>query len=715
MPAPTWFLRTVKLSNILGFLGHTELKFGDGLQVIEAPNHTGKTSLAISLLWGLTGQLPSVERISAGQFKLKNKLASNKEIAEVDIVLENNQNEKLLISRSTNSTANRSHLVVKFNENVYSGDKAQETILTQLGLKPQSLEGCSIVLQDQRLSLIAGDLKKSSAVIHDILGLSVLSKLVPIIKEKLTDLNKIIKDFEDLDPLKKWEERHASLNDELNVKENEAIVKGYPKQFFHSNFLANEFKDLCHRLEMENCLDGRSPKETVDILRKALARKRDQNPSKNKRDQLAAHIPTVAAALKKICDVKTYVQDTEKKYLDLRSQYHVGLQEIAPTLQKYAAEILAKQAALDLLKEQNGLFSHSLSLLKKQGCGSSCPLCQQPVDQMELLREIEAKLGDTIKKSMVELENEIKQLTAAKQGIENLKMRFNELQGSLGNALNDSIHSLNPLGERYKDAIVWIQQNSAQPLSNTRDLLSTFENLNANIHKYYSELNIEHDKAKMMSLEYDQSLMPLENKLDNCAMYLIPIHDIHVKLLEHDKSKAERVNKGKAHGALLDSTKGYLKQLEELKTFLQNQEKDKANQVIAGHQDFVTDFFVKVAGNPHYDRIAITAEENRGSVKYDFEASSTKNASFTDAAKHVLSGSDLSVACLGLVLSLTKGKSNKTGFMVLDDPGESFDTIRMDNFAKAIQTMPGHQTIILTHQRDFADKLRRNGADSISL
>ena len=50
-----------------------------------------------------------------------------------------------------------------------------------------------------------------------------------------------------------------------------------------------------------------------------------------------------------------------------------------------------------MLKEQNGLFFHSLSLLNKQECSSSCPLCQQPVNRIELLKEIEAKLGDSIK------------------------------------------------------------------------------------------------------------------------------------------------------------------------------------------------------------------------------------------------------------------------------------------------------------------------------
>ena len=127
------------------------------------------------------------------------------------------------------------------------------------------------------------------------------------------------------------------------------------------------------------------------------------------------------------------------------------------------------------------------------------------------------------------------------------------------------------------------------------------------------------------------------------------------------------------------------------------QEKEKANQMIAQHEDFVSQFFINVTNNPNYDRIAITADTDRGSVKYDFEVSSTKSPHFTDAAKHVLSSGDLSCACLGLMLSLMKGRSNKTSFLVLDDPGESLDAIRMENLAANLQFTADQQTIILTH------------------
>ena len=72
--------------------------------------------------------------------------------------------------------------------------------MSQLGLKPQSLEGCNKTLGSTINELQVIYIR--AVKLHDILGLSFLSKLVPIIKEKLKDL-RLVKDVEGIDPKKK--------------------------------------------------------------------------------------------------------------------------------------------------------------------------------------------------------------------------------------------------------------------------------------------------------------------------------------------------------------------------------------------------------------------------------------------------------------------------------------------------------------------------------
>lgn len=717
MSETSWFLRKVKLSNILGFSGQREIAFCDGLQVIEAHNHTGKTSLAIALLWGLTGQLPSIDRISASQFKLKNKLADDKEKAEIEILLENSKGEKLQIIRSAKSTNRNTTLSVKMNEGAFADDDAQAILYKLLGLKPQSLEGCCIVLQDHRLSLITGDQKKSSAAIHDILGLSMLASLVPIINKKLSELKKVVKDFEGSDPKKKWEERLFELSNELKLKEEEAIKKGFGREIFNSpDYLNLEFQTLYQSLAMPNRFEGKSPKELVGLFRQELHIKRNQNPCKAKRDVLTGESNLVKESLLKVEKVNAEIKEIERNYSETVNHYKVDIEGIVQKIQACENEIASKQAAYDRLKEQNGLLTYSLSVLSKQDCKSSCPVCQQTVDYRKLMVDIQSKLGDSIKKSLEEYAQDLERLFNSKRDSEKLQLEFKELENNLKRALGNSLNALEALGDNFKLEFTLIQQTLNEKfLNKISEISRKFENLGQAVRNRLIQINAALEQADTFYRKFDQDLIPLESKLDNIAMYLIPINDIHIKLEDHAKSKIEKENQSKEYVQLLDIARGNINQLEEFKAYLQNQEKDKANQIIAEHQDFASNFFVKVAANPHYDKISIKAEEDRGSVKYDFEASSTKNPTFTDSAKHVLSGGDLSVACLGLMLSLTKGKSNKAGFLVLDDPGESFDLIRMDNFAKTIQSSLGHQTIILTHQSEFAEKLRNSGAASINL
>jgi DNA repair exonuclease SbcCD ATPase subunit len=70
-----WQLQKVQVRNLLGFQGLKERHFQPRIQVIEAPNHTGKTSLTMALLWGLTGIIPELPRINRHSFRLSNKHA----------------------------------------------------------------------------------------------------------------------------------------------------------------------------------------------------------------------------------------------------------------------------------------------------------------------------------------------------------------------------------------------------------------------------------------------------------------------------------------------------------------------------------------------------------------------------------------------------------------------------------------------------------------
>lgn len=485
-----------------------------------------------------------------------------------------------------------------------------------------------------------------------------------------------------------------------------------PTNFSLSEFLQKEFKAIYQSLEISPQPENMSAKTAVIFLREAIKSKRMQNPLKAKQGELNSKINQIKEHQERIQRIKHAITEAANAYSTSVNQHKLGITELVPKFMNVAESHTIKHQAFLLLKEQHGLYAHSLSLLKQQNDICTCPLCNQAIDRQALISNIYAKMDQSIKTALEIQENEVKQLSHEKAALEDLQRKYKAFEQTIQQHLHDAFKIVKQWGNKYDEQITSLSGN---PLTKLKSIIAFFDVLEKDIQISLENSLQELAQVNNKSQYYEDQLNPLEQRLDKIALYLIPIHDIHCKLLEHEERKNIGEEKSRAYITLLDAAKSYHIQLTEFKNFLQVQEKEKANQVVAEHEDFVSQFFVNVASNPNYDRIAITADTDRGSVKYDFEASSTKSPRFTDSAKHVLSGGDLSCACLGLMLSLMKGKSNKANFLILDDPGESLDAIRMGNLAANLQSTTDQQTIILTHQQDLATKLRQAGATAINL
>jgi len=231
----SWCLRNLKITDLLGFQQTVEFPFEAGLQVLEAPNHTGKTSLTMALLWGVTGLVPNLARINKHSFRLTNKHAGDNAQPSVQITLSQADGRELVIKRAYQARPDiETDLSVDLDDKSFSGQQAQDLIWSELGLKPSSLEGCGVVLQDHRLGLITGKDSDVSDVINDMLGLYTLSQLVPTLdaaSKEAADLRKEVQTFlTDADPVAKWLDRDKQLNEELQQLENRAIESGLAKE-----------------------------------------------------------------------------------------------------------------------------------------------------------------------------------------------------------------------------------------------------------------------------------------------------------------------------------------------------------------------------------------------------------------------------------------------------------------------------------------------------
>lgn len=712
---PQWSLKHVSLSKILGYYDTKEFHFHDGLQVIKADNHTGKTSFATAMIWGLTGQLPDIDRIASVQFRLKHKLAGDKDEARIQITLADNLGNQLVIRRHTTSSTKSAKVSVSFNSDIYEGAQAQDFIQKQLGLKPDSLEGCCVVLQDQHLSLITGDVKKKSGIIHDILGLSTLSKLMPIVTKRISELAKLIEEMEGADPLQKWKEEHQKLGQDLLIKEREAAERGNDQSLFgNSEFLDRIFNKFALDLKCSPYIPGSNPREFVQLLRTALENQRNQNLHQSQHTKLNNELTTYKSVLEKIDESQTRFQKAQQHYPVVYEDSLLYQNDI-PSLLKSVELLLANtDAAIEAVNAQHGLFTHSLSLLNHAPDCHECPLCQQSVNHADLVQKIKGNLNESTRKSLEEYQAQLAALKSKKQFLVQHQTKYQEWEKTLKEQLAKSLADIARIQLQRRRGVEQLEalaNNSAldslAAVSAACDTIKDDLSINISMtENALAQLNAVRD-------ELDRKYKPLQADLDNIALYLLPIHELQQKLLSHEQKQSSEANKNLGLSTLINETKVHWNDMVKFKEILQNQERQKAKQVIKDHKDFVSRFFVQVSQHPHYDSIDITPEEDRGSVKYYFNASSSKSPEYTDNARHVLSGGDLSCASLGLILSLTKGQSNRTKFLILDDPAESLDRIRINNLAKALQGSSSSQMIILTHQNDLAEQLMANGASPV--
>jgi len=204
-----WHLQKLQLKNLLGFQGLREQRFQPGIQVIEAPNHTGKTSLTMALLWGLTGNIPNLPRISRQSFRMSNKHAGTdaEQFCQIDLV--DDAGRCMTVKRLYRGARADldTELTLEVDSKILSGQDAQARIVEELRVKPGGLEGCGVVLQDHRLGFITGKDSYISEIISDMLGLTVLSRFVPTLEERLKEAKGLQKEItgylEAADPLKK--------------------------------------------------------------------------------------------------------------------------------------------------------------------------------------------------------------------------------------------------------------------------------------------------------------------------------------------------------------------------------------------------------------------------------------------------------------------------------------------------------------------------------
>jgi hypothetical protein len=716
-----WTILSVQIRDLLGFQGERRFDFAPGLQVIEAANHTGKTSLALALLWGLTGQIPKLDRLNLKSFRLWNRHAGENASPLVVIDLKDSTGCRMQIRRRyvgrTRDTEGTVEVSVRDEE--LAGAEADERILTELGVKSSSLEGCGIVLQDLRHRLITGTDAEVGEVVNDMLGLEALSEVVPLLEEMAGGADQLRREIEAYlqggNPLQRWQEGEQRLAEELRRREAEALEGGFAASALDSpgELIQSELAALAKDLKVEASPHSTAPRTDVDRLRKALGTRRKSSPLARELAKVSAERPQfedLAKGLRKLAE-------KWRKHGALLDEESARGEMDRVTLSRQisgcdAKLTSARENEAELQGEQELLGVAYKHLLGHPGT-KSCPLCLTKMAGSALRDGLRERIDGKVAAGLAAASAEQEKLKAKRRKAEKRLGELDELTGAherLAREAESFSERLSGLGFK---AAYRVKPEALFLDAKQRDLLVKAIELGAD----EAERNVaalqgrEAELSAAMEEQEEAVHQPIEKRINLVRDALVPLLEAADGVEAHGELRDAAQQRASELERALQEAREFSGRLKKIAAAVSEEESTRATAAIKKRLPFVSDFFARVAGNPDFTGLEIQTNVSRNKVAYALRATSSKMAALGDAVGHVLSEGDVSAAGIALLLGLASGDSHQLGFVLLDDPAQGMDPVLQRNLARELSKLENHsQVIILTHQPDFAAALTDEGA-----
>jgi chromosome segregation ATPase len=714
-------LRLVKVRDLLGFQGEHSFDFGPRLQVFEAPNHSGKSSLAMAVLWGLTGAIPALDRLNRQSYRLSNKHAGENAKTSVEIVLEDATGSRMEIRRPYvgRTRGGEDPVDLTVGDEELSGAEATARILLELGVGQSSLEGCGVVLQDHRLKLITGKDAEISEVINDMLGLAVLSEVVPMLESMSTNADQLRKEMEAFmeegDPLVRWEEGRQRIEKDLHTRENRALKAAFDPVALEAprRLAEGEVSSLAAALKTDPPKPDVVPRDEIERFRKRLANLRKGTPLFGELTTVGAQRPPVEAAVKSVRKLAKKWRDHDGELAQQAGRGELDLETLSGVVADCDRRLAQNKALAEEGRGTQRLLDVAYAHLLQHPETESCPLCQSRITGKELGESVRARIDSKLVTELECLAGEEREMKAKKQRVEKRMTEVQELKKGHNQLVQEAETELERLTEIGYKTTWSVDAKQLFESADARTALAlAIEKTVVELEGRVADLLAQEEKLQGRIEEQEaQVFQPLESRMNRVRDDLIPLLDTVEELQIHGSLRDEASRRTDELQKILREAKDTASRLKRIAAAVSEVESARATESIRTRLPFVSDFFAKVAGNPDFTGLEIETSMVRNKVTYSLRATSSKMAALGDAVGHVLSEGDMSAAGMALALGLASGDSHCLGFLLLDDPAQGMDPTLQRNFARELARLPEiPQMIILTHQPDFAEALVAEGA-----
>ena len=732
----SWVIRKITCQDIKGFNGSYEFSFESGLNVIYGPNGQGKSSIVDSLRWALIGKLPKVDAIAAGSQSLINKNAGLVNgMPEVIVEMTNNDNENMIIIRRGHKKPISSReyggltpgqeglepLEVSVHGDSYTGwyGEAQEIIEEKLGLKSSTLAKCSVVAQEDIMSIVSGKETELNNILHDLLGIRSLVDIGPELSEGKRKADSVVKKLNkelsgNDSPINKWTSQNDLLDAELNAKQSQAQSEHNFK--LHEVEERSQIEDAIIQrfVECETLLaDDYSTLEISDRFienQKKVDQLSGQDPTHENAKQLVAESEKNKSLLTELNRIDEFWRDCNIIMSELLDEEELNLVSLASKKNEKEESFhnkKAEQKALDLSERL------STSIIEHLDSSSEdldeCPICKSPAEHAKMKSLAEELMSPETVAIRSKLKSEVEVLEEAHNDSKALYESAEELHTKIHSGVNE----IDLIIAKLPNNVNLATKSEKQLLSSSNEI---------------SDFLIEIKRVKDIVLQRNKEIKEQEGDLDTQSekwrkstieplrQYLVEISAL-IQLLDAFSTvdnHATRLQQAQDDQALLsdrlDRAKALKTMLSELLKNLHISQRNNAIQAINNALPEINVIYREVCSNPQYDHLQIDPTIKKGSIVYSFRTL-PQQRTFGDVAAVVLSGGNQAVASIAALMALAAGGSHQFPSLILDDPCVQMDPETIERWAKAASNFTqNQQLIVFTHQPEVADHLENNGA-----
>lgn len=686
-----WWLKTLTVEGFRGYIESRSLDVSEPFVLLEGPQRSGKSSTLAAIEWGLFGDEIAKKQIGIDERKgwqVRNRSAAE---ARVEMVLEKG-NDILKVVRSDRKKRGSRNFWFELN-GVESTDEGELRAL--LGIEPKDYFSSVHLHQEVVRALLTETPSSRREMLDRLLGLSELRNIIDGIRA--AKLPVALKDAD-----QKFESIEQTLNALVTNKRRDieqakevGTEKGLgPDDFSQSaaTRICKKIKTALTRFAKESGLPAPSLPSTTSVEararfptlgREALRSLRDEQPDLERQKLLRARqldLQTLQqdyeAATRQLGELKTEREQIRESHGNQKTLGNRISTELEPKLRDARNRANEVNKRVSTIQEAIKYFDAVDTTARAEVL---CPVCEELVEDVQHLQVHLSEILEGFGEDLGPIQEEIELHEAEIKRLQELMSQLEELDLKIGARSEQVATQRSNVEAELERKIKDTEDPAALLRAELANIEEELEKLAAAVRESNQRLNAVEDS--IISLEQVLKVLELEADI--------------VGLLEVTESKEyQRAEDAK------QALEEFAADLDLIRQAVEAVLQESATAKLEAAGERIDEIFGKLANRPDFSGLEIDPSS--------FEIYLVENGE-RQPALPILNQGDMNCAAISVFLGLSTapGISHKLGFVILDDPSQSLDSVHEANLVGIINALPeDRQVWISTSEAHLAGLAR---------